>query len=164
MLSPFQMKLNLALEICQKLRGTTQQNHTNVADCKATPSEPQRTRACTDIACFFPMILIWCRNILMLVRGLRISKQELLQFTMYNLLVWKLRFIEDIELKLIISNKKILVLGTCTVDGQENRCWEINLPVPLFLFPLKHNIQKNKKIITYTATPYFFNFFHPYFF
>jgi len=28
MLSPFQMKLNLALEICQKLRGTTQQNHT----------------------------------------------------------------------------------------------------------------------------------------
>jgi len=78
MLSPFQMKLNLALEICQKLRGTTQQNHTNVADCKATPSEPQRTRACTDIACFFPMILIWCRNILMLVRGLRISKQELL--------------------------------------------------------------------------------------
>ena len=26
----------------------------------------------------------------------------------------------DIELELIISNKKILVLGTCRVDGQEN--------------------------------------------
>jgi hypothetical protein len=55
---PFSNEIEFGLGNLPELRGTTQQNHTNVADCKATPSEPQRTRACTDIACFFPMILI----------------------------------------------------------------------------------------------------------
>jgi hypothetical protein len=38
------MKLNLALEICQKLRGTTQRNHTNMADCKATQANHNRLK------------------------------------------------------------------------------------------------------------------------